>query len=570
MTWTGEQTSNLEIGRGLPRAKEKPDVAQDNRTVPGDIDELVAADHAAIEGRLQHIEAGRGRPWVIARQVEYELTLHMDVGERILLPAVAEQMPGHARAGQEEHRAIRSLLSAVEDSRPGSAEWDAALTELLPCVRAHVAAEESDLLPRLRDLVGADRMHELGRAFWAFKREAPSRPHPLAPDGPRAHALLDRLEAVVDTWRDRHEGRTARLLTDASGLLDPDAQRLIDAWAGIGMQPVEILPPALARMQPTLEDAVRTLELGGRMPRGPGANPVHERLWRQELRRPIGAIPAAELPPVVRGPDFEVWSEDAHGDPLILRAYRPAGSPREARLPILVWLHGGNWVLHTLADYDGSCRGLANGSGAVVVAPDYHLAPEFAFPAAYDDVAAVWRWLRRRAEEVGGDPDRIAIGGEDAGGTMAAATARAVATAGFPGPKALVLACPITTLEPYGASMTDSADAAPLSRPVLAWSFAHAFFDDPTAAPGDSRVNLLGWKAEDLASLPPTLVLTAGRDPLRSQGRRFAELAEAAGVPVLDRCYDGMPHGFLSAPSVLKAAADAQGVAASFLREHLA
>jgi acetyl esterase/lipase len=536
--------------------------------LPGDIDALITADHAAVERRFQHVESGRGRREILLDQIAYELVLHTDVEERVLYPAMTRVLPDEAAAGREDHRATRRLLSAVEDCRSGPALHEAAIVELLACVRAHFATEERDLLPRLRKRLGREEMRELGKAFLSVKREAPSRPHPLAPDGPHAHTLLDPLVAAVDAIRDRRQGRRTWLLTDASGLLDSEAERLVGVWAWIGTEPLESLPPWLARKQPTLEDAVRAIESDCRMPHGPGHDPVHERMWRQELRRPVGALPAHELPPVIRDPTFEVWAQDAYGDPMVLRVYRPLKA-LAGRLPILVWLHGGNWVMHTLADYDGTCRGLADRSGAVVVAPDYRLAPEFAFPCAYDDVAAAWRWLRRHGDEVGGDPERMAIGGEDAGGTMAAATARALVEAGLPPAMALVLAYPITSLEPHGESMLDAADAAPLSRPVLAWSFAHAFFDDPAAAPGDHRVNLLGWRREDLALLPPTLVLTAGRDPLRSQGRRFAELLSDAGAEVVDRCYEGMPHGFLAAPSVLQAAVDAQHIAADFLRKHL-
>jgi acetyl esterase/lipase len=504
--------------------------------LPGDIDTLITADHAAVERRCQHVESGRGRREILVDQIASELVLHTDAEERVLYPAMSRVMPDGAVAWRKEHRAIRRLLSAVVDCRSGPAREEVAIEELLACMRAHFATEERLLLPNLRKLVGREEMRELGKAFWSVKRAAPSRPHAVPP-------------------------------TDASGLLDWEAEHLVGVWASIGTEPLESLPPLLARKQPTLQDAVRAIESDCRMPRGPGHNPVHERLWRQELRRPFGALPAPELPPVLRDSDFELWARDAYGDPMVLRVYRPVNAP-PARLPILVWLHGGNWVMHTLADYDGTCRGLADRSGAVVVAPDYRLAPEFAFPCAHDDVAAAWQWLRRHGDEVGGDPERMAIGGEDAGGTMAAATARAVVEAGLPPAMALVLAYPITSVEPYGESMVDAADAAPLSRPVLAWSFAHAFFDDPAAAPGEHRVNLLGWRREDLALLPPTLVLTAGRDPLRSQGRRFADLLADAGAEVVYRRYDGMPHGFLAAPSVLQAAAHAQDVAAHFLRRH--
>ncbi|URN14161.1 alpha/beta hydrolase [Streptomyces radiopugnans] len=156
-----------------------------------------------------------------------------------------------------------------------------------------------------------------------------------------------------------------------------------------------------------------------------------------------------------------------------------------------MWIHGGGWVLFDIDTYDASCRGLANKTGAIVVSPGYRRAPEAVFPAAHDDVLAAYRWTVANASRIGGDPDRIGIGGESVGGNMAPATILQLAAAGEPVPAAQVCVYPLTTAEQYGESMEDAADGRPLNRALLSWMAAHAFDGRPDAAK-DPRVDLLG------------------------------------------------------------------------------
>jgi acetyl esterase len=505
-------------------------------TRPGDLDHLVADDHAVVERQFQHLEAGRGDRRVLVDQVAFELALHADAEERVLYPAMAEVgQEAESRHDRNEHEEVKVLLVTLQNTDPGDAEFEDALARLIPAVREHVA-EEATQLRRFREVVGARRMAELGQEFLAAKRAAPSYAHPSAPSGPAGHKLLDAGAKVVDAVRDKASGRGKHLATDPSGALDPQAQRIVDAFAALEPQPFEILDPDQARRQPTPVDAVQRILAEDGRPTDPEPVDAVEDI---AIPTPAGALP--------------------------IRVYWPIGVSRDERVPIVVWVHGGGWVLFTVDTYDASCRGVANRTGAIVVSPEYRRAPEHVFPAAHEDVLATYRWVREHAAELGGDPRLIAIGGESVGGNMAAATALALKASGEPLPSAQVLVYPLTTAEQFGDSMADAADARPLNRPLLSWMAMHAFRGVPDAAQ-DPRVDLLSVPAEELAGLPPTLVITDERDVLRSQGEEFACHLQAAGVSVTAAHYDGVMHEFFGAAAVLDKAGEAQQQAADHLR----
>ncbi|GAA0808546.1 alpha/beta hydrolase fold domain-containing protein [Spirilliplanes yamanashiensis] len=505
-------------------------------TLPGDVDHLVADDHAMVERQFQHLEAGRGDRRVLANQVAFELSLHADAEERVLYPALAQAVgPEQARHTRDEHQAMKELLVTIGAADPGEPEFEKALARLVAFVRAHVAEEETVLLPRLRKHAGPAAMAELGRRFLAAKRSAPTYPHPNAPSSALGHRIADPLAAVADRVRDLASGRVKTLATDPSGTLDPQAQRLLDAFSALGPQPVEILEPAQARKQPTPVDAVRR---------------ILEEDGRSTAPEPVGDVRDITIP----GP----------GGELPVRIYHPTGSYVEP-LPVVLWVHGGGWVLHDVDTYDASCRGLVNKTGAIVVSPEYRRAPEAVFPAAHDDVLAAYRWILQHAAEFGGDPERVAVGGESVGGTMAAATSWELARTGGRTPVAQVLVYPLTTGEQFGESMADAADARPLTRPLLSWMAMHAF-DGVPGAVRDPRVDLLSIPADELAGLPPTLVIIDERDVLRSQGEEFARHLDAAGVPTRLSSYDGVMHEFFGASAVLDKADRAQHEAATHLR----
>ncbi|WP_219419169.1 alpha/beta hydrolase fold domain-containing protein [Pseudonocardia nigra] len=507
-------------------------------TLPGDVDHLIADDHAVVERQFQHLEAGRGDRRVLVDQVAFELALHADAEERVLYPAMAEAGETHeAEEGRDEHQEAKELLVTLNNSDPGEPEFEDALSRLIASIRHHVAEEEGEFLPRFRQAVGPERMAELGKEFLAAKRAAPTFAHPNAPSGETGHKLLDAGAKAVDMVRDKATGRKKHLATDPSGALDPQAQRIVDAFAAMEPQPFEILTPDQARRQPTPADAVlRVLEEDGKSTE---PEPV-DKVENMTIDGPGGRLGVRVY-----------WPKDAGDDPL----------------PIVLWIHGGGWVLFSVGTYDASCRGIANRTGAIVVSPEYRRAPEYVFPAAHDDVLATYRWIRDNADGLGGDGSRIAIGGESVGGTMAAATSLQLAAAGEPLPVAQVLVYPLTTGEQFGESMVDAADARPLNRPLLSWMAMHAFEGVADRAT-DPRVDLLSVPAEPLAGMPPTLVITDERDPLRDQGEEFARHLEQAGVAVTATRYDGVMHEFFGAAAVLDKAAQAQRQAAEHLRDN--
>lgn len=506
-------------------------------TLPGDVDRLVVDDHAVVERQFQHLEAHRGDRRALVDQVAFALALHADAEETVLYPELADAgEPDESAQAREEHQLVKELLVVLNRTEPGDPDFESALTRLIDSVRTHVAEEESVLLPRLRQLRGAARMRALGEEFLAAKRTAPSYAHPLGPSSGLGHRLLDPAAAAVDTVRDVLSGRHRHLATDPSGVLNSQAQRILDTFSALGPRPIEILTPEQARRQPTAGDAVRRIlaEDG-----------------RSTAPEPVGGVRDLEIP----GP----------AGPMQLRVYRPADAGA-GPLPVVMWVHGGGWVLCDVDTYDASCRGLVNRAQAIVVAPEYRHAPEHPFPAAHDDVLAAYRWLRDNAARLGGDPGRLAIGGESVGGTMAAATCWQLKEAGEPLPCAQVLVYPLTSGEQYGESMTDAADARPLNRPTLTWMTMHAFAGVPQAV-HDPRVDLLSLTPGELAGLPPTLVIVDERDVLRSQGEEFARHLELAGVPTTLRTYAGAMHEFFGAAAVLDVAAQAQQEAAEhFLR----
>lgn len=502
-------------------------------TQPGDIDHLIADDHAVVERQFQHLEAGRGDRRTLVDQISFELSLHAFAEETVMYPIWRELgMDEFDDDAREEHGDIKELLVTLGRTEPGEAEFEDALAELISVTRHHVEDEEQEELPAFRAKVGAERMAELGKEFLAAKRQAPPAPHPHAPDEGRIEKLVGAVAKPVDAAKAAVTGKKKRLATDASGLLDPQAQAIVDAHSSLGPQPFEILEPEQARAQPGPDDAVKKV-MADQGLEGP---------------EPVGSVTDLRIP-------------DAAGGEQTLRVYTPA-TPAEGPLPIIMWIHGGGWVLFDIDTYDASCRGLTNKTGAIVVSPDYRRAPEAVFPASHDDVLAAWRWTVANAAQMGGDPARMAIGGESVGGNMAPATCLQLAAAGEPLPAAQVCVYPLTTPEQFGESMEDAADGRPLNRALLSWMAMHAFEGVPEAAQ-DPRIDLLSWPRESLALMPPTLVITDERDVLRSQGQQFAANLEAAGVPTTATYYEGVMHEFFGASAVLDKAEAAQQEAAA-------
>jgi acetyl esterase len=248
-----------------------------------------------------------------------------------------------------------------------------------------------------------------------------------------------------------------------------------------------------------------------------------------------------------------------------LRLYRPAGVPDATRLPVYVYFHGGGWVIGDLESHDVLCRQLTAESGACVIAVDYRLAPEHKFPAAADDAWAATRWISAHAAELGVDAARLAVGGDSAGGNLAAVVALMARDAGGPAIALQVLLYPVTDVGSESPSYTDFAEGYMLTRESMRWFTAHYLSRKEDAT--DWRVSPL--RAPSLAGLPPALVITAGFDPLSDEGAAYAVALRKAGVTVDYVSFGGMIHGFAGMGRVLDSALRAVALIGASLRQAL-
>lgn len=252
--------------------------------------------------------------------------------------------------------------------------------------------------------------------------------------------------------------------------------------------------------------------------------------------------------PVARVEDREI--EGPHG-PVSMRIFWPADAP-DGPLPIFIFYHGGGFVIGSVESREPQCRKIANGAECIVVAPRYRLAPEHKFPAAHDDAWAAAQWVAANAEALGGDPARLAIGGDSAGGNLAAMISQRAHESGAFQFVHQVLVYPSTdfffSLDLPSYALLD--EAYFLNRQQIAWYHEQFLPDDVDR--GDLRLGPA--LATDFGGLPPALIITAEFDPLRDDGKHYGELLSAAGVPVEHTCYDGMIHGFFHYGKTIDAA----------------
>lgn len=261
----------------------------------------------------------------------------------------------------------------------------------------------------------------------------------------------------------------------------------------------------------------------------------------------------------------ELQADGPHGT-IPLRLYRPIGSTADARLPVLVYCHGGGWVIGDLETHDTLCRELANGAGCAVVAVDYRLGPEHRFPAAVDDCIAATRWVRAHGAGLCIDPALLAVGGDSAGGNLAAVITIALRDAGDPPIAFQLLIYPATDMRRTAPSHTSNGQGYVLTSDTITYFHDH-YIDD--------AAHDLDWRASpllhpDLSRLPPAFVLTAGFDPLRDEGLAYADALAAAGNATTYVCFDRQIHGFILMGKVLDEAHAAVGLCASELRRAFA
>ena len=308
--------------------------------------------------------------------------------------------------------------------------------------------------------------------------------------------------------------------------LHPDAQRLVTMIRESGRPPYETLPAQEARK----------MMLAGKPVLQPDPPEV------AEVRATTAPGPLGDIP---------------------LRLYRPAGTAADAVLPGLVFFHGGGWVMGDLDTHDNLARRLANEGGCRVVSVDYRMAPEHRFPAAVDDSVAAYQWARREAATLGIDPARIAVGGDSAGGNLAAVIALMARDGTLPAPHFQLLLYPVVDLaaeaESYGRLMS----GLPLTTPTMRWFIDHYVPDRAQRA--DWRASPM--RAASLAGVAPAFVLTCGHDPLVDEGRAYAMRLEREGVHVSALHLVDQPHGFLNMGRVIRAADYAAEAAGAALRD---
>ncbi|MDM0114732.1 alpha/beta hydrolase [Variovorax sp. J22R133] len=309
-------------------------------------------------------------------------------------------------------------------------------------------------------------------------------------------------------------------------MLHPQARALIDLMVERGVPPTHTLTPDDAR-----------------------------RLYRE--RR---SFTQPEPPPIARVEELQ--AEGPLG-PIPLRLY--AATTEDKALPVLVYFHGGGWVIGDLDTHDTLCRQLAIQAGCAVVSVDYRMAPEHRFPAAVDDAIAATRWVHREAARLGLDASRLAVGGDSAGGNLAAVVAIAARDAGDLPLKFQLLIYPATDMRRCAASHTTNGEGYVLTRDSITYFHDHYITD--AALDMDWRASPLLHK--DLTRLPPSLVLTAGFDPLRDEGLQYAHRLTESGSRSTLVNFERMIHGFVLMGKALDEANTAVALCATELRRAL-
>ncbi|RYZ11511.1 MAG: alpha/beta hydrolase [Comamonadaceae bacterium] len=314
---------------------------------------------------------------------------------------------------------------------------------------------------------------------------------------------------------------------------DDDMLAVLDAHAALDPKAIEKVDPATARQQPTIADAVNSV-----------------------LRKQGRSTRPEDLVPGVTSRDITV--QGAAGM-LPARVFTPSG---RGPFPVVVYFHGGGWVIADRQVYDAGARGIAKEANAVVVSVDYRRAPEAKFPAAWDDALASYRWTVANAARLQGDPRRIALAGESAGGNLALATAIAARQAGLQRPAHVLAVYPVTQTSLNTESYLENAIAKPLNRAMVQW-----FVEHTTRSPADLKDKRLQLIDADLAGLPPVTLINARIDPLRSDGAKMEDALKKANVPVERREYEGTTHEFFGTAAVVDKAKQAQAFAGQRLRQ---
>lgn len=312
--------------------------------------------------------------------------------------------------------------------------------------------------------------------------------------------------------------------------IDPQLLAVIEQLDSFNVPPLQRLTPFQARMAKTPTDAVEAILMRTGMPPMPPRVDIDHR--------------------VVPGPTPQG---------VLVRTYTPRGGG--GPFPVIVYAHGGGWVIANLDTYEPSARALAEKANAIVISVAYRQGPENRFPAAHDDVFAVYRWVTQNAQSMNGDPRRIALAGESAGGNLAVATALTARQQGVPMPVHILSVYPIADGDTVSATYDRYASAKPLNRPLMAWFFANYL-----RGPQDARDPRISLVAAEYRGFPPVTIINAQIDPLQAEGEQLAQRMRQAGVDVRQQTFPAVTHEFFGMAALLEQAAQAQDLAVTRLR----
>jgi acetyl esterase len=315
---------------------------------------------------------------------------------------------------------------------------------------------------------------------------------------------------------------------------EPHMQKVLDALASLGGKPIESLTPEEARRQPTPADAVKKIlkDEGKSTDPDPGVS-----MKDMTVTGPNGEIP------------IHVFTPDGAGP-----------------FPIMLYYHGGGFVIADTKTYESSPRALAKDAQAIMVAVDYHRAPEYRFPAAAEDAFAAYQWVLQHAGEINGDPKRVAVGGESAGGNLATVVSMMARDKKVALPVHQLLVYPVVGNDFNTASYRRNAMAKPLNKAMMEW-----FFKYYSSKPEDgNNPYAVPMKAESLRGLPPATIIAAEIDPLLSEGKAYGDRLRKDGVKVSYKEYTGVTHEFFGMGKVVPKAEQAEEFAAGELKKAFA
>lgn len=318
---------------------------------------------------------------------------------------------------------------------------------------------------------------------------------------------------------------------DYAPTITPQNLAVIEELQRLNPVPLYTLTPQEARTKPSFKDAVNSL------------------LMKSNLPLPQSDVAKSER--MITG---------FGGSPIRAVIYTPKGVTANA--PVIVYYHGGGWVIANPEVYEYSTIALARNTGAVVVSVEYRKAPELKFPTAHEDSYAAYKWVKEHAAEIKGNPDKVAVAGESAGGNMAVNVAMMARDRGLAKPVHILSVYPVANNDLFTPSYNQYANAQPLNRPLVQW-FVDKYFNSP--ADGDSPLISLVDVA-NLKGLPPVTIIGAEIDPLQTEGKQLADKLQAEGVSVTYQLYTGVTHEFFGMYAIVPESAQAQELAAKQLR----